>query len=740
MDWSPSVSVDDNEAFSTTADLSNNSLIDVYCQQRREYIEPHIADRIADLCTLKLQQASSGRHHSLLRHVQLTCMLHRIRMQAFMRPVMTGYLHNNSQYQHEQQLQQQQQHQQHQHQSLAFEQDLSSQQPQGYDWSQESSLNSTNLSFDMLLGMGSPQSSVNSTNSLPVSTTASISSEQGLLGFVQPHQHHPLSSIPLISFTGEYATSPSEESFQHQGHTLSQGLSTSMSLSSIPTSPSQHLAQQPLAVVSTLPHQTYYELLMAANPNEPLSQLLSTNVTTSTTGILSEESSSGYAALDASMQTSLEVPVASDTSLEGSHAEQMLSSVNSNFAISSFQSAPGHSHQQTIPLTTKEIMDALSGQFPIQPVTPSAPDMSQEFSTSKSTVLSSTQILTPVFIPSTTQESDSMSPSIPECVKSENVEVNEEPTSTSSSNVVNIAIVSDEPTVDTQVKQEVTRGADCDMQSPPPSYHHEGDESDTSVTMDSLSETHEPTKELNMDVDLADLADITLVSPPSSPRSSNRSPKRTKSSPTARRSPRAQTRRSRAKSEAEPVIASNVEAAASATDNSFDSNIRTTKRRRASDEDASSSCSSPESSPPSPKTPPATLESHCSIHQRPMQNDEIYIDQSTEQQAVKELELDSKRPKTESGNKIKEIKEPFCSENDNGQSQSLQTADGVQEDAGILSPSLLARYPTRHSTRTLRRTSARLQSGASCGANTHHHHSNNSEPALLSTSSKATAA
>ncbi|KAG0347507.1 hypothetical protein BGZ54_004892, partial [Gamsiella multidivaricata] len=81
MDWSPSLSVDDNEAFAsapsssdpTVSIASNSSLMDIYySQQRREYVDPHLTEHLADLCILKLQQASSGRHQSLLRQVQLS--------------------------------------------------------------------------------------------------------------------------------------------------------------------------------------------------------------------------------------------------------------------------------------------------------------------------------------------------------------------------------------------------------------------------------------------------------------------------------------------------------------------------------------------------------------------------------------------------------------------------------------------------------------------------------------------
>ncbi|KAG0349777.1 hypothetical protein BGX24_008324, partial [Mortierella sp. AD032] len=63
--------------------------------------------------------------------------------------------------------------------------------------------------------------------------------------------------------------------------------------------------------------------------------------------------------------------------VEAPTAEQILNSVTSAYSMSSFplgsssmeqQQQQQQQQQQTVPLTTKEIMDALSGQFPIQPV------------------------------------------------------------------------------------------------------------------------------------------------------------------------------------------------------------------------------------------------------------------------------------------------------------------------------------------------------------------------------------
>ncbi|KAF9400063.1 hypothetical protein BGX21_005076 [Mortierella sp. AD011] len=735
MDWSPSVSVDDSEAFATTSDSnannnSNNSgLIDIYCsQQRREYIDPHLADHIADLCTLKLQQSSSGRHQSLLRH-------------AFMRPVMTGYLHHHSQFQQPQEQQQQEQQQQ----------EVSAPQPQGYNWGQEASLNSTALSFDMLLGMGSSQSLVSDVSTLPGASSSSTmdDTEQAILGFGQPQQHHPLSSIPLVSFTGDYSavsSGSSDDSFRHQ--------TTSISLSSIPSSSAPLSQQQSLAVVAALPHQTYYELLMAANPNEPLSQLLSTSATTMTSPSFSVTSSStasalvqgsqpSYGVLDAPIQASLTLSV---SSTEGFSMGVPLSSVGSNFAMPNFPggSEPTAHSQQTIPLTTKEIMDALSGQFPIQPMTPSSsellvtdvvsePILSDTLAVDKSAVPPITSVLSPTYAAASMQGSESIRIDFPLAEPSEDVNTN-------AHDQENEPVTIGEPPINVSTagplqKQDESWDPDSNMQSPPPTHHHDRDDKDSSATINNTVENQDGNQEVNMDLDLAD---ISLQSRPSSPSKSNtRSPKRTKSSSTNRRSSRTHTRRSKATHEAESFTVSHDTRNSTLGDAPEDTS-RTPKRRRVSDDDTSS-CSSPESSPPSPRTPPATLENHCTIHQRSIQNHEVSSDQMTEQQR-EAFELDSRRSKEGCEGDCTVIENPNIAAMADSKNPGSQTSSEAQDNAGILSSSLLTRYPTRQSTRILRRTSGGLQSVASCGANTHHRHVNVGEPALLTTTSKATAA
>ncbi|KAI1306969.1 hypothetical protein EDD11_004645 [Mortierella claussenii] len=774
MDWSPSVSVDDSEVFSSTTDITlassspstTSSLIDIFCsQQRREYVDPHLTEHIADLCMLKLQQASSGRHHSLLRQVQLTCMLHRIRMQAFMRPVMAGYLHHHHHQQHQQQQQQ-----------VAFEQDMSASQP-GYEWAQDSSLGpnqmASALSFDMLLNMGAP-STVSSASSVSGSSASSdlLETDQSMFVLSQPQQHHSLSSIPLVSFPSDYSTGSSDVSLQ-QGQSISQDLShhpTSISLSSIPASPAvPSLAhQQLLSAVGMIPQQTYYELLMAANPNEPLSQLLSTSATTITSA--ASESSSAYAILDSSLPESIRVVSASsleESSMDGPRVEHILSPVAATFALAAFPVASGPAtsvqepaHQQTVPLTTREIIDALSGQFPIQPVSSTATEahpadvviveqsvlrkdskVALAVTTSPmSSTLAAASPEDPTSVLSSIQSAESLNdsrtckPEVPSMDAPKLLKQKFE-----ESEVIVAA-----PTLYSQPRHDESWDSDNDMLSPPPLCHQDDeDESLAATTVEKNVDSQAGIRESSVDIDMAD---ISLSSPPPSPSKSTRSPKRTKSSPSGRRPSRPQTRRSRAKSEQESLMARLHAVQETVPEHVQDNLARTMKRRRASEDDTSSSCSSPESSPPSPRTPPPLSESHCAMQQSSGQGQENCVNQLLEDQQQhrhselgKEHELDSSKRSKIGPDVVDHMRK--SSEPTTG----LVVVEGMsaeagQGDAGVLSPSLLTRYATRQSMRILRRTSSRIQSATSCGANTHQHHANVSEPALLSSSSKVTAA
>ncbi|KAG0264480.1 hypothetical protein BG011_006644, partial [Mortierella polycephala] len=411
MDWSPSLSVENNTPFVASEDSTvtrtasssssgfspaSTMVSDSYALPQFDYFDPFLMKYITDLGMAKLQRATHGRHQRLLRQVQLTCMLHRIRMHAVL--PQTGY-HSHNPTQHHLQQQQQQ---------VMFAQELSSpslDSISGYDWDQGTNLGSnpiaSALSLDLLLGMGSSPSPVmtlsSASDSAPSSSGSSSDLDHGLFGMEelasQQHQHqqeqqqqqqqqqqYPLSSIPLGSFTSDYSPDASNGP-------------APMTLSPIPASPVQ----------SALPQQTYYELLMAANPNEPLSQLLSTSATTMASSSFAVASSpsvltsltaspleSAFAALDSSLSSAPTVASAAPaaSAMEISCSEQIFATVSRPFSL--------EQQQQTIPLTTEEIMDALSGQFPIQPLATSVPNQSSNaaavptVATMTTTVISST--------------------------------------------------------------------------------------------------------------------------------------------------------------------------------------------------------------------------------------------------------------------------------------------------------------------------------------------------------------
>ncbi|KAF9084935.1 hypothetical protein BGX29_002259 [Mortierella sp. GBA35] len=891
MDWSPpsptslsspesSMSVEDaaatdNPANPDLASSHDNNLIDIYYSHhqqhhqqqqhnsyqhyhqhlQREHIDPHLTEHIADLCIQKLQHPSSGRQNSLLRQVQLTCMLHRIRMQAFLRPVMAGYHHHYHQQQQQQLLlqQQQQQHQQQEHQQQlqlqfqqeqqhlqeqqAFDQEMSShpdydqqqelqQQPMGnaasaYEWSQEpssSSLGSNQLasalSLDMLLSLGSPLTS----SSSPLTSMSSGSvvgssmtpipdptmfdfyasqQQQQLLQQQQQQQHlHSLSlsSIPLVSLAEEYSTSIP---------------SATPASSPLVLSTQQ---QQPLVNASHLPQQTYYELLMAASPNEPLSQLLSTSAATmtstcftatpsssiptsvalSSSSALPVDHSSAYTALDAvSAVSSSPIPSTASgsmTTVEAPSAEQILSSVASAYSMSPFPLGPSidgqqqqqqqhHNHQQqqqTVPLTTKEIMDALSGQFPIQPVM-TATVTEAVSPTVASIVLSATAATSDATttVTSTAPDNHNASDATEECVEAT---VSSAPLSLDDKDTASthrtetvapsaavesgtasewmpvvaavIAPLSEGPAVSNaginirlrqeqqqqqQQHQEESWESDVDVLSPPSLVYAQDTDDESSGPTASLSSVTSPSAHMDLE-----MSEMTLTSPPLSPSRGPRMLRRSKSlaagglagqsndgnnATSQRRKSRRISRRYQALSESSSFGARLDTSIESETlDSEYEEHYQqdeqqqqqvttmSPKRRRPSDDDASES---PCSSPESSPPSPRTPPPSSTLPSLATTNDvELNHHGGIVVGYTIDHELDpSKRLK------VKEV----------------QADAGAQgEDAGVLSPLLLTRSPKRQSSRLLRRTSGRLQqpghaaaatttttttTGGSCAAN-----------------------
>ncbi|KAG0291764.1 hypothetical protein BGZ96_004843 [Linnemannia gamsii] len=732
-------------------------------------------------------------------------MLHRIRMQAFLRPVMAGYHHHHQQQQQQQQqllLQQQQQQQQeqmhlqlqqeqqHLQEQQAFDQEMAShseydqQQQPSYDWSQDSS--TTGLSLDMLLSLGSgpiPSSSQPSSSSSASASSLSNGSVTGpILASIpdatmsefysslqqqqlQQQQHYhslSLSSIPLVSYSEDYS-SPSAANLAS-----SLVLSTQQPSSSLPNASSQ------------LPQQTYYELLMAANPNEPLSQLLSTSAATmtstcftatatssipatvasSSSTALPLDQSSTYTSIDSiptdSASPSLSTAtVGSMVDVEAPTAEQILTSVASAYSsLSAFPLGPSmdaHQQQQqqqqpqTVPLTTKEIMDALSGQFPIQPVMTSTvtdvapPSVASDIlnaTTAEATAstitapsndndsLETTDDSTLVATVSSLDNKDSTNMSQSETAVLTHTPITTAtesgtvPEWTSVATATTTVLLSREPSVlipvvnvglrhEQQQQQDESWESDVDVLSPPSLvYVHDTDDEGSSSTAPLSCVTSPPAQ-----VDL-EMSEMTLTSPPLSPSKGPRMLKRSKSlvaggltsqsadngqSASQRRKSRRISRRHQAVSESSS-FGSRLEALESELDEQYELDSQQheqqsqqvaampPKRRRPSDDDVSESpCSSPESSPPSPRTPPpsSALPPITATHDNDLTHHHHHGSVVVAHSVDHELDP-SKRFKVE------------------------EVHTGVEgEDAGVLSPLLLCRSPKRQSSRLLRRTSGR---------------------------------
>ncbi|KAF9947654.1 hypothetical protein BGZ65_008649 [Modicella reniformis] len=318
------------------------------------------------------------------------------------------------------------------------------------------------------------------------------------------------------------------------------------------------------------------------------------------------------------------------------------------------------------------------------------------------------------------------------------------------------------------------------MMSPPPLCSHDEDKIVTAIAIVSIEgKVADAGQEQQVTVDM----DSDMASPPSSPTRSVRLSKRnskgsSSSIPRRTSSHRPQTRRSRAKTEPERPMSTETHVIVDASNHAEDSEggqrpNRASKRRRASVDDtstssASSACSSPESSPPSPKTPPPLSDSQSAAMVHHQQNGSGHA--LHHKHGLEAVEFDDEEPPK----RCKSQRESdITAENKDvkviGESDSMvmvveahaattmtmamtTTAkkEGL-EDAGVLSPSLLTRHATRHSTRILRRSTTQTAASATEAASVGRKQTSTSsscasvsgsEPGLLSNNSsrKATAA
>ncbi|KAG9324925.1 hypothetical protein KVV02_008487 [Mortierella alpina] len=725
---------DSSDESSETSVLGSMS----YVERRADWTDPRLLEHVLNVCMHKLQRVSYGRHECLSRQVQLSCMLHRLRMQSF-------------------QLQQQQLQQQ----PLVFDQDMSSLHSldsiSAYDWDQAATLGpnplSSNLSLDMLLSMGSSNSS--SDPSASSSPTNEVDQQDIFNLGPLPQQQNSLSSIPLVPFSADYAATV--------------GSSSPIALSSIPSLPTSSPSQdQPLATAAALPQQTYYELLMAANPNEPLSQLLSTSATTMgpssyTTASPTQSSPalehpSAYAVLDtpvSSFATGSSSSTPTLVSQSISSADQITTAFPlAAIPISSSSDAP----QQTVPLTTKEIMDALSGQFPIQPIPASQLDLAVPVTES-----SPTQESFPVAVESLTYHSTSQALSSTETVAASETGTRLSPplSDTNVAAAVLAAIravetfshgghASDHAAASIESDSNEQLGAVSTENATVPLFTSaaldlervakkladmDADEPTSSTRpllvsrvtgVDAASDSAIPEDRSRVSIvstssaepvlepeDTFHVSSTTPSPPPASARTSTRSRKSARPPVMRRRSSRASNR---------PYKERNVHSRSSeGYEDMQDEDEHASKRARSSDEDASSSsCSSPESSPPSPKTPPPLADNHSTVHEhdghlvpgiKSLESDHglnhlsSHHDHGDELKSLKrsshkvcEEGVDAQTPKLKRKKKVVRVRST--------QSQSMDGEEpGDESDAGILSPSLLPRYSASQMTT---RRSARI--------------------------------
>ncbi|KAG0272923.1 hypothetical protein BGZ95_011286 [Linnemannia exigua] len=686
-------------------------------------------------------------------------------MQAFMRPVMAGYHHHHQQQlllQQQQQQQQQQEHQQqlqlqlqqeqqqlqeqqHLQEQQAFDQEMASHSEydqiastQGYEWAQETSsptLGSNQLasalSLDMLLSLGS--------TSDPSSST-SLSSEEYSISSSSPNE----ASSALV-------------------------LST----------------QQPsMPNASHLPQQTYYELLMAANPNEPLSQLLSTSAASMTSTCFTATAASSIPTTVASSSSASTLPLDSydsittvsssaiSTATAGSMAivdspttEQILTSVASAYSMSAFPLGPSsmeqqqqehqQQQQQTVPLTTKEIMDALSGQFPIQPVMTSTvmevspPTVTSVIlSDSAATVVATTS--TTSLLTEASDDSNSTDDSTEARVSSqgdkdssavhEPVVLSNAPTTIVESRTILewnsvaaapvTALLSEEPVVSStpvtsisirheqqqrqMQQQDESWDSDADVLSPPSLvYAHDTDDEGSSSAAILSSDASPPAQ-----VDL-EMSEMTLTSPPLSPSRPSRMLKRSKSlaaggltgqqsadgtsplSTSQRRKSRRISRRYQAASESSSFSARwdmSVESNALESDEQQDEQQQQQDIQQQQQQQVATM-------PPKRRRPSDddTSESPCSSPESSPPSPRTPPPSSALPSLVEDLHHHHHLIHNGAHATADQEMDP----SKRFKVEEVQAGVEAGEDAGVLSPLLLTRSPKRQSSRLLRRTSGR---------------------------------
>ncbi|GJJ72568.1 hypothetical protein EMPS_04926 [Entomortierella parvispora] len=660
------------------------------------YPDPGLRDHLASLCILKLQRASTGRTHSLLRQVQLTCMLHRMRMQSFLQvasssslpssssdlsqaditgsfPFSTSFSQSAFSFENE---------------YAHFAQDSGA---PDFQWDQDSMDSSlaSSLSLDLLLSMGASQNAADSAAAASVSAAAASmmdTDQQGLfnlgqlgsMSFGSFSEDYP-QGVPVVAAADACVSSscpppiPSPSALPSLSSPALAGSQCSpmIEVASALLPPTAASSSSSLLIPSSLPlaassnpQPSYYELLMSAGQTEPLSQLLSTNA--------ASISSPTFLVASKGDEALSNTPMADKIDISSGHANDTPSTYN----LAAFPLSAGSS-QRTVPLTTREIMDALSGNFPSQ-ATPTSIEPDQNLvpaATASESVEPHRQQGATVVL-----QREDLRSHAPSSEMTEQMETSE------------------------SLSEEAVPELEEDRRTP------ERDQRSSSTDVGGVDD--DPAS-MDVDEDLS-LGRMTLRSPPVSPRkrpaagpkralssrkmySKNMKDGRSKSSIRYPGGPSSRPRRSRKFEE---------------TDADLAELVRRNKRRRLSED--SSSDSGPESAPSSPKTPPSNHDGHD--HPLLPHRDKSNKDGPHHLQPLSDLNLNldlSLLPGTDSS--IGQLKgalhhhHPMAAMNVDVEGvmnlNHMEDDDGAE--AGILSTSVHTRYPTkRQSARLLNRISA----------------------------------
>ncbi|KAG0043276.1 hypothetical protein BGZ83_011642 [Gryganskiella cystojenkinii] len=697
------------------------------------YPDSSLRDHLANLCILKLQQASTGRTHSLLKQVQLTCMLQRMRMQSLLQAnsssyspstasspqfdviASNGFPFSNA----------------FAHSTFTFDNEYFSQDhTTDFHWDQDplDSTLASSLSFDLLLTMGASQ--IAADTSADTSATSAIAAsmietdEQNLFSFGQ------LAAMPLGSYSEDFSRQVNVSTISDLAPTSYSSSTSSSSLSSptlssltatIPqcSSGSNTISLNPQSSLSAIivpqtGEPSYYDLLMATAPNEPLSQLLSTHaasvssttfmvaancedslshtqVTNKTNGNSNGNNTNNNSNINTNISNASNKN--NNISSSGSSSNDLDIDTPSAYVMTACPPPTVPSQRTTIPLTTREIMDALSGQF-----TPQATEATAMTNGTSQYLASAASVESSMPCP---QDK-------PRAILVLSQEKEQTQVHTSTATTTTAVVLTDEGVPQLEKDLRVPTSAN----------------SKASTVDDYLEDRME------LDVDLA-LGSMTLSSPPVSPRKRGANPKRAPEIDGTSRPKKQKSRRQENCAGAAPISFScnlrprrlrlSTTTASTLESDDVPPELTKSKRRRPSED--SSSDSGSESAPSSPKTPPSNHDSHG--HDTHLNRHDSRSKLDDLDQPLSLINRDTPDQSMSSPNSLVDSQRKNIPHDCNLAPMVVEVEAVINlnhmedhgREAGILSTSLYTRYPaTRQSPRLLKRLSSSAQPP-------HHRHS-----------------